>query len=326
MRKLLSLVLFAGVVVPSARASSDLYNDKPKFDCGTVTSSGSGRWTYEDFGYGFRFELPSDRVGGQNSIHEPSGPRSFRLEQLFAPSDPNLHPSDGARLGPTESINGLNWTALAWPDGMIGSYTYRDGVMVEFVTSPIRLGSNLAVPPESLAALKQIQSSFTFFDDPYRTDRQLAALKVGQKLGGLTVTRIVPGAGGSDHPIATLKFAGQLTLTGHVVLPSPTMGGGWGGYFMADLDGESRSVVPQLKCPVEGLASVTEWTFGVSFANQQFTNQQFAQVPSIKGNHAWYDVEATVVVDNASETFGNGGMYPEISARLVKVIRKKETQ
>ena len=37
-------------------------------------------------------------------------------------------------------------------------------------------------------------------------------------------------------------------------------------------------------------------------------------------------VEATVVVDKASETFGNGGMYPEISARLVKVIRKKETQ
>ena len=150
------------------------------------------------------------------------------------------------------------WAELdgfGWPDGMIGSYTYRDGVMVEFVTSPIRLGNDLAVPPESLAALKQIQSSFTFFDDPYRTDRQLAALKVGQKLGGLTVTRIVPGAGGSDHPIATLKFAGQLTLTGHVVLPSPTMGGGWGGYFMADLDGESRSVVPQLKCPVEGLAS-----------------------------------------------------------------------
>ena len=326
MHKLLRLVLFAGLVLPGARASSQFHNDKPKFDCGTVTSRGSGSWTYEDFGYGFRFELPSSWIGGQNSIHEPSGPRSFLVEALFAASDPKLHPSEGARRGPTETINGLDWTALTWPDGGIGSYTYRDGVMVEFVAGPIRIGSDSSVPPESLAALKQIQSSFTFFDDPYRLDRQLAALKVGQKLGGLTITRIVPGAGGFDHPMMTVEFAGQLTLTGHVVLPSPTMGGGWSGYFMADLDSESRSVVPQLKCPVEGLDRVTEWTFGVGFTNQQFTNQQFAQVPSISGNHAWYDAEATVVVGNVSTVFGNGGMNPGISARLLKVIRKKETQ
>lgn len=327
MHKLLSLVFFAGLVLSGARAFSQHYSygDKPKFDCGTVISSGSGSWTYEDFGYGFRFELPSGWLGGQDSIHEPSGPQHFLMEQLFATSDPKLHLSEGARMGATETINGLNWTALTWPDDRIGSYTYRDGVMVEFVASKIRLGSNVAVPPESLAALKEVQSSFTFIDGPYRTDRQLAALKVGQKLGGLTVTRIVPGAGGFDHPLATVKFAGQLTLTGNVVLPSPSMGGGWSPYFMY-LDNESRSLVPQLKCPVEGLAPDGEWTFRIDFTNQEFTNQQFAQVPSISGSHAWYDAEATVVVDHVSEAFGNGGMKPQVSARLVRVLRKKETQ
>ena len=253
-------------------------------------------------------------------------PTTFCWSRFLALSDPNLHPPPGERRGPTEVINGQNWTALTSRTGSIGSYTHRDGVMVEFFgISPVRTGSNVTVPPESLAALKEVQSSFTFIDGPYRTDRQLAALKVGQKLGGLTVTRIVPGAGGFDHPLATVKFAGQLTLTGNVVLPSPSMGGGWGPYFMY-LDNESRSLVPQLKCPVEGLAPDSEWTFRVDFTNQEFTNQQFAKVPSISGAHAEYDADAAVVVDNVSEAFGNGGMKPQVSARLVRVLRKEETQ
>ena len=286
MHKLLGVVLFAVLLLFSTRVWSQIpssYNDQREWSCGSATSSSSVSLIYEDFGYGFRFQAPSGWVGGLGSIHEPSGPLSVHMEQIFAASDPKLYLSEGAKPGATETINGLNWTGLTWADGSIGSYTYHDGVTVEFMTSPIRLGSNLAVPPESLAALKQIQSSFTFFDDPYRLDWQLAALKVGQKLGGLTVTRIAHGAGGVEHPIATVRFAGQLALTGHVVLPSPTMGGGWSPYFMADLDSESRSVMPQLKCPVEGLGPVTEWAFGIHLTNQDFTNRQFANVPSISG-------------------------------------------
>ena len=83
MHKLFGFVFFAALVLPGARAFSQNYNDNRKWDCGAVTPSSSGRWAYEDFGYGFRFELPSGWLGGQNSVHEASSPHHFLLEQVF---------------------------------------------------------------------------------------------------------------------------------------------------------------------------------------------------------------------------------------------------
>jgi hypothetical protein len=323
MHKPLSLVIFAGLMLTCVSSSAQGSNIELEFDCGTIAPNGSGAMVYQDFGRGFRFEFPGDWKGSKLFLSSPGTAAEILVNPMIASSDPKFYVTEPAKPIGSETINGLTWTTLTWERGGRGYYKYSHGLAIEFFVSAF--GKNKAVDPAALAALHQVLSTFTFFDDPYRLDRQLAALKVGQKLGDLTITRINPGAGGFEHPLATVKFAGQLTLTGNVVLPSPSMGGGWSPYFMY-LDNESRSLVPQLKCPVESLAPDSEWTFRVDFTNQEFTNQQFAQVPSISGSHAWYDAEATVVVDHVSEAFGNGGMKPQVSARLVRVLRKKETQ
>ena len=97
--------------------------------------------------------------------------------------------------------------------------------------------------------------------------------------------------------------------------------GGWGPYTLSGFDVQSRSLVPQLKCPVEG-RELGPPPIAIEFTNQEFTNRQFANVPSISEHHDWYEVVATVVVDHVTETFGGVWMAPEVSARLVKVISK----
>jgi hypothetical protein len=48
-------------------------------------------------------------------------------------------------------------------------------------------------------------------------------------------------------------------------------------------------------------------------------------VPSISGNHAWYEAETTVVIDKAAQDFSPlGETSPGILSNLVKVISKKE--
>ena len=317
--RLLGFLLLSALIMPDTRAAQ-LGTDNTKFDCGAITSTGT--LSYEDVGYGFRFELPPGWVGGQNSIHESSWSKYFFLQALFV-SAPKSY-LRGAVTGPTETIHGLNWTALSWSDGKIGSYTYHDGVTVTFVGSAIRGEAKAGVPDELLAALKQMQSSFTFFDDPYRLDRQLANLKAGQKLGDLTITEIVPRPGAFGHPTTTVKFAGQLAVSGQVVLPAPNVPGVWIPYSATDFDAASRAALPQLNCPVEGVAAASGWTLGIEFTNQKFTNQQFANVPFMTGRHPWYSADATMTVDDVTAVFGNGAVQPAISARLVKVIRKDD--
>ncbi len=320
--RILSLLLLGALILPSAYAASQANSDKSKFDCGTVTPTGAGNLSYEDFGYGFRFELPAGWAGEQNIIHQPSWTQYFFLKPLFV-AEPKIDLA-GATTGPTETIHGLNWTALSWPDGRIGSYTFRDGVLVTFMGNAVRVDGKSEASAELLAALKQMQSSFTFFEDPYRLDRQVAGLKVGQKLGDLTISEIATGAGRPNHSTATVKLAGQLTVMGQVVLPELWLKMVWRPYYVTDFDTATRAALPQLNCPVEGVAAASGWTLAIEFTNQRFTNQQFANVQFMAGMHPWYFADATMTVDDVTAVFGNGAVQPSISASLIKVLRKNE--
>ncbi len=319
---LLSILLLAAAILPDAQAASQVHSDDTKFDCGTVTLTDTSTLRYEDFGYGFRFELPAGWVGGQNSIQQPSWTQYFFLKPLFI-AEPEID-LRGATKGRTETIHGLIWTALRWPDGRIGSYTFRDGVLVMFMGNAVRGEDKTGVPAELLAALKEMQSSFSFFDDSYRLDRQVAGLKVGQKLGDLAIREIVPGSGRSTDPVATVKLAGQLTISGDVVLPELWLKMDWRPYYITDFEAATRAALPQLNCPVEGVAAATAWKLAIEFTNQKFTNQQFANVQFMGGMHPWYFADASVTVHDVTAVFGSGAAQPTISATLTNVIRKKE--
>jgi hypothetical protein len=322
MNKLLSLVILAALVLTCVSSSAQDSKVEAEFDCGTIAPNGSGAMVYEDFSHGFRFEFPGDWKGGEMFLHGPDTAAQIMVTALTASSDPKSYATEPAKPTGSETIHGLTWTALTWQNGGSSYYTYTHSVAIELFAPAF--GKNKALATDALAALQQVLSTFTFFDDPYRLDRQLAALEVGQKLGDLTITRVIPGAGGFEHPLATVEFAGQLTITGDMVLPSPTMLGGWGPYRLYP-DDQTRQSIPHLKCPVENLVSVTKNTFAVGFTDQQFTNQQFAQVPSISGNHTWYEAETTVVIDKVAQDFSPlGETSPGILGNLVKVISKKE--
>ncbi len=324
MRQSARLAVFALLILAGASISAQGFKSEREFDCGTIARNSSGAMLYQEFSLGFQFEFPADWQGNSQFLRGPEESSEILLNPLIAGSDPKFYVKEPAKPTGIETINGLTWTTLTWQNGGRGYYTYSHNVAIELFAPAFGLGKNNPVNPDALAALQQILSTFTFFDDPYRLDRQLGALKVGQRFGDLTITRIIPSVGGFDHPLATIEFAGQLTITGHIVLPSPTMLGGWGPYTLYPED-ESRSAIPRLKCPVENLVDVTRNTVGVGISNQEFTNQQFARVPSISGNHAWYEAETTVVVDRITQDFfAADETNPSISARLVKVISKKE--
>jgi hypothetical protein len=322
MRKVLSFVILAELILTCVSSLAQGFKSEPEFDCGTITSNGSGAMVYQDYGHGFSFEFPSNWMGNRLFLRGPAEAAQILVNPMTANSDPKFYFTEPAKPTGSETINGLTWTVLTWEQGGRGYYTYSHGVAIEFFAAAF--GKDKAVDPAALVALQQVLSTFTFFDDPYRIDRQLDALRVGQKLGDLTITRIIPGAGGFEHPLATVEFAGQLRISGDMVLPSPSMGGGWSPYQLYP-DDQTRQSMPHLKCPVENLISVTKNTVGVGLRNQQFTNEQFARVPSIRGSHLWYEAETIIVVDKIAQNFSYlGETSPGILAKLVKVISKKE--
>ncbi len=322
MHKAFTLTVLAGFLLHPSGASGQVPREST-FDCGRISLSPSGKSiTYYDLGRGFRFEFPADWLGNRVILSDPADnactspfhcPSQILVNPLLATSDPRFYVSEGAMVTGTEAVNGLQWTALSWPNGRRGYYTYRDGVAIEFIAMPF--GKSRAPSSTALAAMTQILSNFSFLDDAARLDRQIASLRTGQKLGSLTIERIVPGKGGFGGDIAKVEFSGQLKLTGTVGLES-TMGGGTSGYFFVESHRGNAAAIPQLSCPVEDVENILPKR--VAFSNQEFAQQQF-------GKHNWYDAGATVVVEKVVETFSSDGVGASVSARLVAVPEKNKT-
>ena len=221
-REVLSFVILAELMLTCVPSSAQDFKSEPEFDCGTITANSLGTMVYQDYSHGFRFEFPGTWMGNRFFLRAPAEAAQILVNSMIAKSDPKFYVRERARPTGSVTINTLTWTALTWPQGGRGYYTYSHGVAIEFFAAAF----DKIVDPAALVALQQVLSTFTFFDDPYRIDRQLDALRVGQKIGDLTITRIIPGAGGFEHPLATVEFAGQLRISGDMVLPSPSMGGG----------------------------------------------------------------------------------------------------
>lgn len=328
MRSNLIVAIIVLLLASGTHSAAQYSNDVYKFDCGSITPIGSGVSVYQDFEHGVRFELPTGWVGDNGGLGRRGSPGRIFVQALFSTKDARQQLAKGTAAAGIERSNGLNWMRVTFTDirrGQEGYLLEHDGMLVQVAAQAVASKDGM-IPPATAAVVKQILSTFSFTEDPYRVDRQLAALKPGDKLGELTVKRVVYGAGGFDRPYATIEFAGHLTLSGDVVLPSPGMLGSWAPYSMS-LDDASRPLLPELKCPVEGLAQRYPWKYALSFSNQEFVNQQFGRFPSISAPHVWYEAEAAVVVNDVTARFSDAAaMTPEWSARLVKVLSKKEPQ
>jgi hypothetical protein len=200
MSKAFTLAVLAGFLLLLSGASAQTPKEKA-FDCGTVRLSPSGNsMTYVDLGRGFSFEFPLEWVGDQLGLYNPSNNTSIGVNGFRAASDPRFYVSEGAKVTGTRVVNGRAWTSLTLPGKEeSGYYIYGDGLAVEFIA----FGENLSAA--SVAALTQILSSFSFVDGDFRLDRQLAALHTGQKMGNLTIDRILPGGGGFEENVAKIE-------------------------------------------------------------------------------------------------------------------------
>jgi hypothetical protein len=304
MPKAFTFAVLSGFLLILSGASAQTPKEEA-FDCGTIRLSPSGNsMTYVDLGRGFSFEFPSEWIGRQTGLYNPGNNTSIGVYGLHAASDPRLYVSGGAKVTGTKVVNGRAWTALTWPGKQrSGYYIYADGLAVEFLAD----GENPSAA--SLVALTQILSSFSFVDGDFRLDRQLAALHTGQKMGNLTIERIVPGTGEPDGIVAQIEFSGQLTLKGEIVSES-SMNSGPGPYHFY-IDSESASLIPQLKCPVYSTAP-----FQIGFNNQDFAEQQLGK-RKLGDND--YEAEATVIVDDLSETFYYISIGAGAHARLAAI-------
>jgi len=324
LQKAFTLVAIAGLFWPSLRVSAQLPEPESTFDCGTISPSPSGNsMTYNDLGRGFRFEFPASWTGRQNGLFKlPDYPCPERficrsvigIHALLATSDPGIFLyGDSAKVTGTETINGQQWKAFAPPGGGLGYYAFHDGLAVELVTGGTgERGTGESVPSASVHVdLAQVLSTFSFLNDALRVDRQLAALKAGQKLGSLTIKQILPGTSGFNGFSAKVKFSGRLTLSGTVMFESSMRSNS--GYYLLYSNSQSLPQIPQLSCPVQDTKDLPP--IRVTFTNQKLAEEQF-------GEHAWYEAKATVVVDNVSGTFYGLGARPSMTARLIAVTEK----
>jgi hypothetical protein len=202
-------------------------------------------------------------------------------------------------------VHGIVWTKLHWPDGGIGYYAFRNGIAIEFAA--LTVPRNNPPSAQTVAVLNQVLSSFEFADGPLRLDHRIAALKSGQRIGGLTIRTVLPGAVGFGRTTGIIEFSGQLTLTGNVEIDTTNLGSS-SGYYINEIEQPDRSTVPTLDCPLDGSAPSDP---RITFSNQKSVEREFAKRDGIEGI-------ATVVVDHLKIAFYNG-VPGSITARVISV-------
>ncbi len=350
-----TFAIIAGSLLHSPRTCAQVVpNLDGTFDCGTISVSPSGEAKmYNDLGLGFRFEFPLGWEGLQSrvtniaddpcAIHCPDYfrdgfcrehcPSHISVTALLSAVDPRIYVTRGGKATGKELINGLHWTTFTLPDGASGYYCYHDGVAVQFETS-VGVEKNLVPSDWVLAGLEQIVKSFSFTDGATRVDRQLAAFKVGQKLGNLTVKRIHSETDRLGGVVTRVEFSGRLTLTGFLKIAS-TMNSP-SSYSFLPFETESLHRMPLLKCPVADPGKLPPADESCAWPTQcppakprdfiypveiHFSNQKFAELQS--GNVHSDEAQGSIVVDNLTETFSSAGVRPSIKARLITFKEKQ---
>ena len=274
---------------------------------------------YEDIKSGYRFQFPSvfkqSRFNGlyygDTELHNPNTGDSIYVYSSFVPWDPQAFLASAATLHASvhhEVINGRKWVSLT-AQGMRAYYVYEKGEAVLLqVSSP---SPDHAVSPEDLQAMKQITTTFAFTDPSLTTHSKIAAVKAGDKFGGLVVNRVTLGAIGKGNRrignwpavFDEIDFTGKLIIAG-TPANDATMNSGprWTIY----IDPPNISQLPQVGYP-----------YGIDQCQIDLKNDEFAQ-QQLQIHFQEAD-RVTAVIDHVSQYFPGGHVPPTFSANLVRI-------
>jgi hypothetical protein len=280
-------------------------------------ASEPGMMSYEDREDGFRLDYPSLLQCRQLLIfRDPPSPTMIALYLVFSSDDPKTYLQTLAHLHGSMSvqeINGITWITYRTSSGAVGYYIYRDyeAVDIEGVPSVV----TKTVSEAEVQAIRKMASHFAFSDPSTRMDAKIAMLKVGDRFGKLTVSRVVTRAKANgnrkeyrENPLGEVDFRGTLTLTG-TLENNQTMNSG-PDYAISAFDSGSYSELPQV---------------GYSF---DFSGDDYFQihlrnedkVEDTLQKHKPRDEQVTILVNELKEVFYPGGGAPWVTAELLKIV------
>ncbi len=181
----------------------------------------------------------------------------------------------------TTTINGLSWIKFNYASNTIAYYIYYEGEAIRIMEVAPGLAD---LSSTDITALSQVVSSFHFVSSTARLDNQIAALKVGQKFGNLTVSKIIL----ESDERGEVDFTGQLTLTGSVDVEGMFQEA----IIFGNLDSSSLSEIPVIGCLCWYAQNVQISLDGVGSS----TKQQWE-------NGLGWRATTSIVIDNLQEHF-----------------------
>ncbi len=266
---------------------------------------------------GFQFQFPSYlSENGNNEVRDQQNNFSILIDVFFSPAKPDI-PSLGLIASTsTVIVNGLPWTKFAerntykgtgWFEGS-GYFVSQGGVTIELseeVGSYIPTSAPPVLADRDAQAVNDILSTFAFTNPSLRLDHEIGAVKVGDKYGSLTVSRVITGKAGE------IDFTGQLTLIGTFDAEVQPTGDGMGQgqvYYFGNLDLASVSRLPQIGQPV----AYNEYSpLLIYLDNQDLASQFGSQVSYPLANdqdlHFFSNETSTIVIDGLQEVYYSEG-------------------
>jgi hypothetical protein len=270
--------------------------------------------TYEDKEDGFQLKYPSFLQFNGLEFRNLGGNDFVTIQVSVASVDPKPYLKLGKNVPVSvkkQVFNHLKWVNYSYLGGATYcAYRNHELLCMEGVAvgAPGKQLSSVV-----LGAMQEIESTLIFTDVSFRMDSRIAALKIGDRFGGLRVGRVVTRsmADGNrkkywENPFGEVDFNGSLTLTGYIENnQSMNSGPDW----VISPDPESCALLPQVGHPID----FAEYQgFEIHFNNEDFVEQQVSRYRDGK--------QLTIVVNNLSEIYYPAGGLPYIRADLVRIV------
>jgi len=273
--------------------------------------------TYENRDDGFQLKYPSFLQFNGLEFRNLGGDDFITIYVSVASANPKPYLKLGKNMPVSvkkQTFNHLNWVNYSYSGGArYCAYRNYELLCIE--------GTAVGAPGKQLsrvvlATMQEIESTLIFTDVSFRMDSKIAALKIGDRFGSLSVGRVVTRsmADGNrkkywENPFGEVDFNGSLTLTGYIENnQSMNSGPDW----VIGPDSESCASLPQVghlidfdKC--QGIE--------IHFNNEDFVNQQVNRYRDGK--------QFTVVVSNLSEIYYPAGGPPYVRADLVRIVENR---
>ena len=300
----------------------------PGFNCQVPEPPAAGSTLYQDKMDGFEFSYPAYLHSDGASLAFDDGPcfRSFHPNEVIV-FRVNLPPAfeepEQVRFGEkdtsveTQVINRLKWVKYS-SRGQADDCTFLNHEQVCIHGGVIPYGGELS--PALLKAMQEMESTFAFTAASSRLDARIAAVRAGDRFGGLTVRRVVTRAMEDRNPkrsysgsYGEIYFTGSLKLVGSIENDGTSHSALW--EFFPDGEDSSQGRV-DLKLPFDAGKELLD---RIELDGGLDVGKQMARLPpSPYGSAAERPV--TIVVRNIAAYFSPGPGQSLIRASLVSMV------